>query len=341
MRCRGASPSGADAVRGLSHASVSLVGIDGPAAIGRHWRCEGHDEPEKQAGGRVMTPFELLAPASLAEAVALLDPDDREVRPFAGGTALMLMMRSGLYRPRRLISLRGVEPDARAIAASEDGGLRIGAMATLAALERSDVVREAAPVIVETLRRLANIRVRNAATVGGHLGHGDPHQDLPPVLIALGAEVSVIGPSGGRTVPVEALYQGYLETTLAADELIAGVTVPPQGHRRAAYLKMTTRSADDWPALGVAVSFALDGRRIRAPLLVVGAATDTPKRLARAEAALEDAEIGEAALRDAGAAAAAEADIVADARGSAAYKRELLKVCVGRAVRRAAGEAGP
>lgn len=280
-----------------------------------------------------MTPFELAEPGTLAEAVALLDAPD--ARPVAGGTAVMLMMKLGVLRPRRLVSLRAVEVRHAAIAGGEDGGLHIGSMATLSALEKSPLVAAAAPVITRALRRLSNVRVRNVATVGGHLAHGDPHMDLPPVLIALGARVSVTGPSGERALPVEALYAGYLETTLARNELISAVIIPPRPARHAAYLKCTTRSADDWPALGIAVVLDMDGGKVRDIRLVVSAATDVPTRLAAAESVLRGTRADDGALRQAAEAAVAEAGVIGDAHGSAAYKRELLRVYLGRAVRAA------
>src|SRR5439155_16473474 len=168
---------------------------------------------------------------------ALLDPDDPSVRAIAGGTALMLMMKSGLYRPQRLISLRRLGPALTGIRAAADGGLEIGAMVRLAELERSPVIRAAAPVIAETLLTHSNVRVRNVATLGGNLAHADPHMDLPPVLIALGASVRIGGPSGERAVMVEDLFTGYLETVLANNELITAVTVPSQAGWRAVYVK--------------------------------------------------------------------------------------------------------
>jgi aerobic carbon-monoxide dehydrogenase medium subunit len=285
-----------------------------------------------------MTPFELLEPRSLREAAALLDSGERSVRPVAGGTAVMLMMKLGVLRPSRLISLRAVERRYSEI--EEAGGeLRIGAMATLSALERSPLVKRAAPVITQTLRTLSNVRVRNVATVGGHLAHADPHMDLPPVLIALGARVSVVDPTGGRTLPLDRLYTGYLETTLGRNELIAELIVPRQAPRRAAYLKCTTRSADDWPALGVATVLDTDGGIVRDARIVVGAATDLPTRLSKTEDVLRGARVDDGVLRRAGEAAASEADVVGDQHGSAAYKRELLRVYLARAVRAALSEA--
>ena len=286
-----------------------------------------------------MTPFEFVEPASLGEAIALLDPDDVSTRPVGGGTAIMLMMKFGVLVPARLVSLRRVEQRFSRIAVEKDGSLRIGALATLRSIERSSEARRVAPVLADALLRLSNVRVRNVATLGGHLAHADPHMDLPPVLASLGAELVVAGPAGERTLPVADLFVGYLETVLKGNELIAEVVVPPQQDRRAAYVKCTTRSADDWPALGIAVSLAVSGPTIRDARIVLGAATDRPVRLAAAEAALAGREPSDALLRAAGDAAAA-IELVSDAQGSAAYKRQLLRVYLGRAVRRALA-AGP
>jgi carbon-monoxide dehydrogenase medium subunit len=286
-----------------------------------------------------MTPFDLAEPRTLSDAIALLDEDDPAIRPIAGGTALMLMMKAGLFRPIRLVSLRRIEPHYAEIASEPDGTLRIGAMAALSALERSRALGRHAPVVVRTLRHVANVRVRNVATVGGNLAHADPHLDLPPLWIVLGTRVVIAGPRGARTIPVEELFAGYYETTLRHDEVIAELLVPPQGDRRASYLKFTARVAHDWPTIGIAVSLALDGGRIAAPRVALGAATATPLRLGAAEAVLEGARLDEPTLLRAGEAAAAEAAIEGDDRGSASYKRELVRVHVGRAVRAAVAEA--
>lgn len=277
-----------------------------------------------------MIPFELIEPATTAEALALLDPDDPAVRPIAGGTALMLMMKSGLYQPRRLVSLRALGPGLTAITAAPDGGLEIGAMVRLAELERSAAVRQAAPVIADTLLTHSNVRVRNVATIGGNLAHGDPHMDLPPVLIALGASVRAIGPGGERDIPVEALCTGYMTTVLGNDELIAALRVPPQTRRRAAYAKVTARTADDWPALGIAVSVGVSDVRV-----AVGAATETAMRLPQTEALLAGRQLDDRLLREVGKCAAAEAPVVGDLHGSAAYKRLLVEVHLRRVLQKA------
>jgi aerobic carbon-monoxide dehydrogenase medium subunit len=285
-----------------------------------------------------MTPFELVEPTSLHEAIALLDPDDSAVRPIAGGTALMLMMKAGVFRPTRLVSLRNLGDRFSRIAVGLDGHLTIGAMTPLAVVERSLDVARVAPVIPRTMRRLSNIRVRNVATIGGNLAHGDPHMDLPPVLIALGAQVAVTGPDGERNIAVEDLFAGYFETVLAKNELIAALHIPPQGKSRAAYLKVTTGSAEDWPALGVAVALEAEGSAVKSVRVVVSAATEKAVRLKAAEKVLTGSTVDDKTLARAGDAAADEAECISDVRGSAAYKRELLRVYVARAVRQALDE---
>jgi carbon-monoxide dehydrogenase medium subunit len=286
-----------------------------------------------------MTPFELVEPASLREAITLLDPDDPTVRPLGGGTALMLMMKSGVFAPTRIISLRGVERKLFEIKSGADG-LHIGAVAALGKLERSEEVRKAAPVITRTLRTLSNVRVRNVATLGGHLAHADPHTDLPPVLITLDASVIVTGPKGERTIAMQDLFAGYFETVLARDELITEVIVPVQAGRRSVYLKVTTRSADDWPALGVAASLQADDNVIRDARVAVSAATEKPVRLRGVEALLRGAALSDALLARAGDAAADEVETIEDVRGSADYKRQLVRVYVRRAIKQALEQNG-
>jgi carbon-monoxide dehydrogenase medium subunit len=282
-----------------------------------------------------MTAFELIEPTSLQAAISLLAENEPTVRPYAGGTALMLMIKAGVFRPTRLVSLGKVEERYSKISVTPDGELRIGAMTPLSRLEYSREVRAAFPVFARTLRTLSNIRVRNVARIGGALAHGDPHMDLPPLLASLNARAVVVGPKGQREIRVDELYAGYYKTVLAENELIAEVIVPSQKTRRAAYFKYTTRCADDWPALGIAVSIEMDGNAVRDASIVVSAATEKVTRLSAAQKVLTGAAITDDILRKAGEAAVGEAELVPDSRGSVPYKRELLRVCVGRAVRMA------
>ena len=254
-----------------------------------------------------MQPFQFSEPQTLREATELLDEDG--ARPFSGGTALMLMMKAGVLRPTRLVSLRRLGLDR--IETGPGGELRIGAMVSLRQMEKSEALRRGWPAIARTLRSLSNVRVRNVARLGGHLAHGDPHTDLPPLLSALGATATLAGPGGERTLPVESLYAGYLETTLKRSELVTRIDVPAMGKRRAAYLKCTTRTVDDWPAVGVAV--CLDGER---QTIFVSAAVDKPTRIASVD------EVDRLPIED-------------DQHGSAAYKQQLMRVYVKRAIHEA------
>jgi carbon-monoxide dehydrogenase medium subunit len=281
-----------------------------------------------------MIPFDLAEPTTLSAAIKLLNPDDPTIRPIAGGTALMLMMKAGVFNPETLVSLRKIESKYSNVRAASDG-LHIGAMTTLGTLERSADVKKHAPLISRTLRTLSNVRVRNVATVGGALAHGDPHMDLPPVLMALGATLTVIGPNGERQLAVEDLFAGYYETVLEKNELIAEMHVPSQGSKKGAYFKVTTAAADDWPALGVAAVIEGDGKAIKSCRIVASAATDKATRLKSAEALLNGKSPDDALLRQAGEAALGDCEFIADVRGTVPYKKELMKVYVRRAVRAA------
>lgn len=281
-----------------------------------------------------MNSFELLEPVTVAEAVTCLDTDDPGVRVMAGGTALMLLMKARLFQPTRLVSLHRLRASASGVRGSLGEGLRIGALTTLSELERSPLVGQVLPVLRGALSTLSNVRIRNVATLGGHLAHGDPHMDLPPILMTLGARVRVVGRRGERWIEVTDLPTGYYETSVARDELITEVVVPPQPvSSSAAYVKYTALSADDWPAVGVAAWVQNEGGRLTDVRLAVSAATDRPTRMAAAEAVLRGGAVSDRVLAQAADAAAADVDPLSDIRGSAAYKREMVRVHVRRALR--------
>ena len=282
-----------------------------------------------------MIPFEIVEAASLSEAVQLLDADDPTIRPIAGGTALMLMLKAGVFQPSRLIALNAAAKDHIEIKAEADGSIRIGALATLANLEASSAIKASLPVLTGALRTLSNVRVRNVATVGGALAHGDPHMDLPPVLMALGAKAHVLGPDGERVIAIEDLITGYYETQLAANELISHVIVPPQDGKRSVYLKCTTRAAHDWPALGVSVALRADTDGVQTADIVISAATERAVRVKEASALLAGQRPSDKLLRDVGEATVSAVSIIEDAQGSVAYKQQLIRVYVQRALRQA------
>src|SRR6266850_460923 len=237
-----------------------------------------------------MRSFDLVEPATLGEAVKLLDPQDKSVRAIAGGTALMLMMKTRLFQPTRLVSLRRLDGELRGIRTNEGSGLRIGAMTSLAEMEYSPMLADTYPVMSRALRTLSNIRIRNVATLGGHLAHGDPHMDLPPILLTLGAKVSAVSPRGQRSIDISDLFAGYYQTSLAKDELITAVDIPGlSAGVHSWYEKFTARSSDDWPTVGAAVCYSVNSNIITEARVAVSAATDRPLRIAVAEKLLLNA----------------------------------------------------
>jgi aerobic carbon-monoxide dehydrogenase medium subunit len=285
-----------------------------------------------------MAMFDLAEPRTLDETFYLLNHGDPAIRPIGGGTALMLMMKAQIFKPIRLVSLRHLGAPFAGFSLSADGAsLRVGAMTTFAELEHSPTVKMHFPVVIKAMQTLANVRVRNVATVGGNLAHGDPHLDLPPVWMALAAEAQIVSKDAERTVPVEDIFAGYYETTIADGELIAELRVPIRPTWRSTYVKVTTRAIHDWPALGIAVSAEFDGAHVNDLRIVLSAALDKPTRLVAAEQALRGQMVDHASLARAGDAAVAEVDIETDSRGSAAYKNHLLRVHLARAIQSIAG----
>ena len=287
-----------------------------------------------------MNAFEYAAPRTLDEALAVLREQGDEARVIAGGTALVTMMRQRLVRPSYLVSLREVSGLGRIEAAN--GDVRIGALVTHREVETSSLVRERFPVLAETFRRVASVRIRNMATVGGALAHADPNQDPPVTLIVLGARVEIRGAAGGREVPVEDFFRDYYESTLEPGEVVTGVVVPRRpAASGAAYVKFLPRTADDYATVAVAATVSLqpDGQRCREARIALGSVGVTPLRARAAEALLADHPFGADLLRSAGESIRNAVDPLSDHRGSAAYKREMASVMAGRALTQAWEEA--
>lgn len=287
-----------------------------------------------------MAPFEYVVAQTFEQAVGLLDPDDPNVRPVGGGTAIMLMMKAGVMRPTKLISLHRISGKQREIKVNAAGELVIGSLARLTDLEHSAVVAKGWPILTKAFRALSNPRVRNVATIGGNLAHGDPHMDLPPVLSVLNARLIATSSRRSREIAVDTLCTGYYETVLKADELISEVIIPPMGEQLSAYMKVTTRVTHDWPALGIGVSLKAQGDTISQIRLIVGAATDRPTRLSLAEEMLKGKKINDQLLAQAGVEAAQSLDIADDTHGSSSYKKHLISVYVGRVIHAAMNVQG-
>ena len=285
-----------------------------------------------------MNAFDYRAPRTVDEALAILREYGEDARVIAGGTALVTMMRQRLVRPGCLVSLRDV-PGLDRIDAT-NGALRLGALVTHRQVETSPLVSERIPVLAETFRRVASVRIRHMATVGGALAHADPNQDPPVTLLALGAQVQIRGAGGPRELPIGGFFRDYYESALGSGEIVAGVTVPvPPAGSGAAFVKFLPRTADDYATVAVAAIVTLDGDRCREARIALGSVGVTPLRGRAAEALLTGERISEGLLEAAGEAVKAEVDPLSDHRGSAAYKREMAAVMVKRALTHAWGTA--
>jgi len=280
--------------------------------------------------------FEYRAPRGLDEALAVLREHGDDARVVAGGTALVTMMRQHLVRPGCLVSLRDVQGLDRIEATN--GALRLGALVTHREAEVSPLVRERLPVLAETFRRVATVRIRHMATIGGALAHADPNQDPPVTLLALGARVEIRGARGRRELPLGEFFRDYYETALEPGELVTAVTVPllPVASG-ATFLKFLPRTADDYATVAVAAIVTLepDGERCREARIALGSVGVTPLRGMAAEAILSGQRLSESLLQAAGEAVKGVVDPLSDHRGSAAYKREMAGVMIGRALTQA------
>ena len=283
-----------------------------------------------------MIPFEYRTPKSLKEVQADLKQFGTDAKLIAGGTALVIMMKQRLVRPSCLISLRQVR-GLNAIAV-KDGGLGIGGLVTHREVETSSLVRRRMPLLAETYRHVATIRVRNVATVGGGIAHADPNQDPPPTLIALGATVKVNSADGSRLIPLEEFFTDYYETVLKPEEIITEVLVPRvPPNSGVAFLKFLPRTADDYATVSAAAVVTLDrSKKTFADVsIALGSVGTTPIRAREAEAVLRGQPVKTEAIREAAEKAKQAVDPISDLRGSAAYKREMAGVFVRRALEKA------
>lgn len=283
--------------------------------------------------------FEYHRPSTLQDAITLLGRLGDDAKVLAGGQSLIPLMKLRLASPRHVVDLNRIA--GLGTIAEKDGALVIGALVRESELEASDVVRRRFPILADACRVIADPLVRNLATVGGNLAHGDPANDHPAVMLALGAEVVAVGPKGSRRIPVDGFFTGPLETALGAGEILTEIRLPlPAPRSGGAYLKLE-RKVGDFATAAVAVQLSLaDGATCAAAGVGLTNVGPTPIKARRAEGLLKGRRMDDAAIREAAQAAAAESDPAEDLRGSVAYKRDLVRVLTARALRRALERAG-
>ena len=289
-----------------------------------------------------MKNFDYLEPRTVAEACALLKQYNGDAKVFAGGTHLTILMKQGLYEPRTLVNIKKI-PELNGIRYDDATGLTIGALVTHRELETSALVREKFPVLCEAEREVANIRVRNMGTVGGNLASGEPLTDLSQIFIALDGQVKIAGARVHRMIPVEELFVDFYTTSLAEDEILTQIVLPPLPPRSGIdYIRFSSSSVVDKPSVGVAVRLTLDSgaETIQTARIVLGCVGATPVRARKAEALLVGKKLTAALAQDAGSVASQECSSTSDLRGSEQYKRAIVKTLVKRAAVKAWERAG-
>src|SRR5215469_14487195 len=283
--------------------------------------------------------FEYLRPKTVPEAVAMLQQHGDDAKILSGGQSLIPMMKLRLARPSHLIDINRISGLAYI---KEDGGfLKIGGLTREAEVEGSAVVRQKYPIILDTATVIADPQVRNLATVGGNLAHGDPANDHPATMIALGAQIVATGAKGERVIPIDSFFKSLFETDLKHDEILTEIRIPvPPPKSGGAYFKLE-RKVGDFATAAVAVQLTLDGngavQKIGIGMTNVG---PTPLRAKKAEAALTGKKADQAAIDQAAKLAADESQPSADLRGPVEYKKGLIREFTKRAIAKALERAG-
>ena len=282
--------------------------------------------------------FDYHQPGTLAEALKLLKQYGDDAKVLSGGQSLLPLLKLRLGAAGHLVDI-GRIPGLEYI--KEDGGfLKIGGRTKEAAIEASELVHKKYPILADTAAVIADPLVRNLATVGGNLAHGDPANDHPATMLALGATVVATGPRGERTIPIDKFFTGLFSTALAPDEILTEIRIPtPPARSGGAYVKLERKVGDFATAAAAAqVTLGGGGEVARAGIALTNAGP-TPVEATAAESYLQGKKPDAAAIAEAAMVAAQAAQPEADRRGTVEYKREMARVLTARALKRAVERA--
>jgi carbon-monoxide dehydrogenase medium subunit len=278
--------------------------------------------------------FEYHAPASVAKALDLMAQYKNSGRFIAGGTDLLVAMKKREITPRHLISLSGIAA-LKGITLDKKGGVKIGALTTLAEIERSDIIQKQFLPLRDAIDVMASAQVRSLATIGGNLCSAVPSADTAPPLIALNASLKLVGPRGDRNVPVEAFFTGPKETIRKANEILTAIMIPKIDTVSAGcYLKLMRRHAMDLAIVGVAAYLKLDREKKTCleARIALGAVAPTPIRVPEVEALLINKAIDEKVIKEAARLAGMQCRPISDIRASLEYRCSMVEVLTRRAV---------
>lgn len=277
-----------------------------------------------------MRRFELALPHSIDDCLKILTERGGEAKVVAGGTDLLPQLKNGLLKPPCVVDLSGVSA-LRTLARVNGHGLRIGAAVTARTLELDAHVRSTYPAVAEGGALIGSVQVRNLATVGGNLCNAAPSADLAPPLLALDAEAVIVGPRGQRRVPLASFFVGVRRTVLAPDELLVEIAVPAPGPRSGGhYLRHTPRRELDIAVVGVASQITLTDGVCGKARIALASVAPTPVRALTAEEALVGHPMTPALIERAAELAVETARPISDQRGSADYRRHLVRVLTRR-----------
>jgi carbon-monoxide dehydrogenase medium subunit len=282
--------------------------------------------------------FEYFSPRTLDEAIALLQKLGPEAKLLSGGQSLIPMMKLRIVSPQHIVDINRI-PGLDYISES-DGHLKIGALAREHQLESSEVINSKLPILADTAKFIADPLVRSQATVCGNLAHGDPANDHPATMLALGATVVATGPKGQREIPIADFFTSLFTTALEPEEILTEIKIPlPPAKSGGAYLKLE-RKVGDFATAGVATQITLDndGKCAKAGVGLTNVGM-TPIKATKTEAFLAGKTLDEATIKQAAETAASESQPTDDIRGSADYKRDLVRVLTARALARALDRA--
>jgi len=281
--------------------------------------------------------FEYFSPQTLSEAIALLQKHGSDAKILAGGQSLIPLMKLRMASPKSLIDLNRIS--GLSYIKEADGFLTIGALTRESDIDSSDLIRGKYPILADTATVIADPLVRNMATVGGNLAHADPANDHPATMLALGCEVVATGPKGARKIPIGEFFTDIFTTSLRPDEILTEIRIPvPPARSGGAYLKVE-RKVGDFAAAAVAVQITLDGNNVKRVGIGLTNVGPTPIKAKRAEKALEGKAIDERNIGEAARIASEEAQPTDDLRGSAEYKRSLIRVLTVRALQKGIARA--
>ena len=283
--------------------------------------------------------FDYHAPKTLSEAVGLLERYRDEAKVLSGGQSLLPLLKLRLAQVAHVVDI-GRVPGLEYIK-EEKGFLKIGGRTRESTLERSELIRGKYPILADTTAVIADPLVRNLATVGGNLAHGDPANDHPATMLALGAEVVATGPKGERTIPIDKFFTGLFTTALAPDEILTEIKIPiPPPRSGGSYVKLERKVGDFATAASAAqLTLGKNGQVERVGLALTNAGPK-PVKATRAEQYLQGKQPDDEAIAEAARLASQDCDPTADRRGSVEYKREMARVLSARALKKAAQRAG-